>query len=1650
MLTAAFQGGVCLYHVALPKVLDKSSTSKKGSSYVALKPPSEKTQLSQTPALKPMGVLRFPAVYHFAYGAFCDLGPHLPPSLSILVTGFESNLDFARLAVGTCPLPMYGSIKSSKNSDAATLHIWHSQEFTKASAALPRGLIPGASSSGVLYFTDSHLQLLEMSKPLYSPTGGSMNRARLIRGGLGSVPAGLTTTGTNWYTDCTNEKGNPHKDAILHVFTTLQCERKKSDEYLEWAVPLRRHWLVQTLIGDCKEASAVALSIGSADEDAVAGGTTSSVVCELGGLGPLSRMIPHRIVRQNGAAAVVFQPVLGSSNKSMIALVDESSNEDYKKSNIVQVVDGRDAVFVPSSDPLQLLVLSQNGGSLEWWERQASGWAQAEAMPSYRPIVGVDESAANDYIDCQRLLAVSFQDQVGLIAVGHNISTATSCLVAGKLETQDELDWSSVLPNIQKDANLWLEPGEQVSTILSLPPQDGLQGGIAVATSQRIMILAPSTMKILSSVSVRVAPSSLVPMGSYTVAYASHEDYKIRYLSGVPGSFGASGLMASFPLPQYDYNPHFILAIRPDRIVYTTWHTSTRLVERGQDSHVFLMPMAVTRPALLLEPMIANAIATGGAQTGLQPFFRTIVEKFGRKVATMTHGDGEGIGNHGAGMTPRVFELLQFYNLKAAASWLLTGTTRFDRSANSRLLPAWMPISAKVKAAVDADTNLHVIANGDQYFSEYVKSPEHSMSSTLPRPSDPSAFTCQHFAIQALREGNSLDAFKMLDIVGTEASDSMLLQLALAMQVDPSKDVTPILNALFQFESQIGKASSSSSVASLAALAAELKKGGAAADDSFTKQWMRPLAPSMQRGRKIGRIRPRIIGESVFEVIGKSQPIQDRLFSSETNESKLVWNEGPNREKENLLMLDHIQEWFGRRRPVILGKEGAKSAEDRGASTLADILAQPDDDSFGGDDNEDVEDGWVDGVGEGQKDEDKLSAYYRFSEGEDDDNNWREDGFTDLSKYEVKAVLVGCNDTAKLQESTSSVDEGDSGKVKAIFDLVFDQSGVGLAHALAIPATRGGSLDVGMMHGPEHTSRQKCTIEFWFWVPEKVKKEIVLARRTFGSSADDLENVCKASEKENALWELAMTSKGEIEFRTIAGGKIKSSPKPAGEDDDGPQSTVQFGRWNHVCVAIKQESVTKSTINVLVKGNSVCSKALDLKPPKFEVDEFAGASGLDTLLEKSHLVMGLDHPATFRLTELRIWATERDEDDIRIMMTEYLEPAELKRKFRVKIKKKGDAGAGAGKLGSAAPKGKLTPKGALTAPAKLGLAKPKGGLSPPKTGGLAPPPNEAEKGTRKPSLLVAPPKGSGDETEKLALPKEQEDTDFGAAGSFGGDAFGGTGFSAPSPTAAVFDSAFGGAAPSSSAPASPGEEGGEDEEDYDDEIEISPLWDSAIPLSEQVRSSAAAALIRGPPATRHFGGNRGGLPDYRELERLGVGAISICGSEKTIVWRDDQVPPGLTYPIGASGAIVSDQMDEDGSEFLCCFLAKDKRMVVFELSTRTVVVELQMTTKLNYWRFLPPEAGEDTLCFMLVTPVGGFHWMPLDESPRPRQVWKREPELQSKKIVCYEEGGTNGLDGPDMLSKVGMLLVTNAATGGRLEAWLVPICGDSQAVCASE
>jgi hypothetical protein len=708
-----------------------------------------------------------------------------------------------------------------------------------------------------------------------------------------------------------------------------------------------------------------------------------------------------------------------------------------------------------------------------------------------------------------------------------------------------------------------------------------------------------------------------------------------------------------------------------------------------------------------------------------------------------------------------------------------------------------------------------------------------------------------------------------------------------------------------------------------------------------------------------------------------------------------------------LLLLDSIEDWLGRRRPLIFGKEGASAVKDRGEKTLADILNQ-DDDSFGGKSN-DLEslkdDGWINGVGEGRTDEANLSAYFRMSEGDDNDSSWRIHGFVDLSPYQNKALVIGDPTSFTLQSSTSSVDEGEPGKVKSLYDLVFAASGRGVSSGLGLPAPRGSSLDIGVLQFSDREPRKKASIEFWFFLPEAehIFDEVILIRRTWGLIADDLPKVAISSERKSMLWELVLRPTGEFEFRTCGGSLLVSTNNvtDATTNDDSKEmpdksDITVFGRWNHVCLVLASKGLKVSECNatLYVKGVKMFTGKTLMLPAADSVELLSNGSKLEDALKKSYLMFGVNHCADFRLSELRVWACERSADDIQSFLYEYLTAAEQKKKFKVKIANKNKLGATLGP-----PKGLFgTKKKSEDGNNKL-LHSQTGGiifsLKPPKP--TSPVANQEDhvSAINSDDVVTTNPT---EFTSNVAEYQQQQIED-------------------------VHDVI--------------------DEAQAEQDVAVT-LWDSAIPLSQQLRPSAAAALIRGPPATRHYGGNRGGLPDFSGEDRSGVGGIAICGSEKTIVFRDNEDPPAVTYPIGASGAIVSDQMDDEGSEFLCCFLAKEGRMVVFELRSRTVVVELQMTTKLNFWRYLPPEAAYNSLCYMLITPVGGFHWKPLEESPRPHQVWKRGPELQGKKIVTYEEGGSNGGENDDIFSTVGLITVTRSSGGSSLEGWLLPISGDSK------
>ena len=253
LLAASFQGGLCLYHVALPKIQNKDSSgaSSKRSPYVDINPPTEKTKLSETAIIKPFCYSKWSAVFQKASGCFIDLGPHVPPSMAILVSGLGTDLSYARIAMVTCPLPVFGSKSGKKSADRLSFHVWDSNEWTnKRLSHLPRGLITSSffSTRGVLYYSDNAVEEIEYR---------TNSRFPYMSNGVGSIPVGLTTSGTVYWADSSTSSGT----GVLSVYTTYHCERSKSTDsssstMLEWTMPSRRHWLIQTFIDDCKESTA--------------------------------------------------------------------------------------------------------------------------------------------------------------------------------------------------------------------------------------------------------------------------------------------------------------------------------------------------------------------------------------------------------------------------------------------------------------------------------------------------------------------------------------------------------------------------------------------------------------------------------------------------------------------------------------------------------------------------------------------------------------------------------------------------------------------------------------------------------------------------------------------------------------------------------------------------------------------------------------------------------------------------------------------------------------------------------------------------------------------------------------------------------------------------------------------------------------------------------------------------------------------------------------------------------------------------------------------------------------------------------------------------------------------------------------------------
>lgn len=887
-LAASFQSGVTIFHVSLPFMVDKSNQGK----YIPIPAPTQSTQLNMTPQIRPFAAIRFVKKHEETHASWIDFGPHNNPCLAFLLHGKTSNDDAGRIVLGAINMAQHRRDVKPKES-LASVRILASSVWRSKSKSFPLGLISCNSFDAAIVcrLADG---ILTLSPSLTTSVGDASIQS--LKHPISSNTLGLTSSGETVGTDTTDDK-----EGILHVYTTIQCDHVKNDmqpNLLNWSRPARRHWLCRTVCGDLKEMRKVeetreVSQFGDEDEPTF-GGSTSDMICELDNEG-LSGLVPFRIVRCPGTkiCAILYRPVLGNFSFGVqggisldcvsVALVDFGAGESEP---IIEVFEGRDVAFMPSTSPqnVRILMLSRNGGSLSSYTFD-SGSKKWRKEGTSRPMLGVEPDSK--YVDALRLFCISYESTHSLIVVGRKLSDGKCCIVGGPTGDAAKINdeaWTKLLPEMSVQPYLVLDDGEEVYSLVAMPYEQTTGVKLAIATSTRVM-LVNGNLDVLSEISTVISSGSLAPIGSSAVSFASN-DWKIRYLCCLEGEL-RSGVLATLPSPKCGYGSNLLVAIRPDRFLYSSWHNGASLIECNDDPEVFQLPTAVTRPALLLEPLVANAVFEDGKR-GESALIRGVIEKFGRKVASITHGDEEGIGNRGTGVSPRVYEILSRYGLKEASSWLLTGVVQFDRSANTKILPPWMPISAKKEAALNSDCLLHLVANGDRYFSEYVQSPDNNLSSALPRPSDPTSYFCREAGQDALARGDAADALKMLDLAGTESTDSMLLQLCLLLELK-SGEATGVLEALSGLE-QSGLPTAN---ASLAALASSFKVNGPGQgmNDEKINQWIKPLAPSLQKETRFGRVRQRLLGEGALGRAGGSeeQTTMDPLWLSPCNESRHIW-----------------------------------------------------------------------------------------------------------------------------------------------------------------------------------------------------------------------------------------------------------------------------------------------------------------------------------------------------------------------------------------------------------------------------------------------------------------------------------------------------------------------------------------------------------------------------------------------------------------------------------------------------------------------------------------------------------------------------------------------------------------------------------------
>jgi len=480
---------------------------------------------------------------------------------------------------------------------------------------------------------------------------------------------------------------------------------------------------------------------------------------------------------------------------------------------------------------------------------------------------------------------------------------------------------------------LWLQKGEEIITLISLPKDNSLKPLVAVSTQLRVLLVDHSLL-IVSQISASVSCDALIPLGSRCVCFCSSIGFhvpssQIRYLSCLDKPY-TTGSISTLERPIKHGSLPLFLSMFPDRFHYLEGINSDSVCEFSDERH-FLAPIAVTKPALLLEPLVANALCLCDNpllcaidSDVVQGTLRSVIERFGRRLSNVPHGECQGIGiqgtlifhvaifltvnmvyssilipeismNLGTGITAHLYQMLSDHQCIDAASSMLT-----IKKAHGAVFPRWIPVWIKAKNSSSVDELKQVLMHGNRYLSEYVSDPGNSMSVSLLDSYDPSSFLCHIHGIDAVINGKRFDAVQLLDLAGNEQSEQLITCFLLFSELYSTSEAKPMHLLAGEGTIKVTEPTECKSMCSaIAATFLELKDclgnekrtvDSASNNHDFSaSRWTFYLSPLVQESRWSRRIRRSLLSEYKNHLdLSKDRP-QKEVWSIPVVDAKNVW-----------------------------------------------------------------------------------------------------------------------------------------------------------------------------------------------------------------------------------------------------------------------------------------------------------------------------------------------------------------------------------------------------------------------------------------------------------------------------------------------------------------------------------------------------------------------------------------------------------------------------------------------------------------------------------------------------------------------------------------------------------------------------------------